>query len=269
LLEHDVAVEFFRMVVAAAREVKLTSDQHFTVDGMLIGAWASLTSLRPNGEQPTDRTPPDDPGNPRVDFHGERRQNATHQSTTDPEARLAKKGAGTEARLCYSAHALMENRNTILIDLQVEPAAGYAERRWRPGDGRSALAGRRRITVGGDKRYDTRNFVESCRAQPHAARGAELGADGWFRARRPHRPPAGLRRQPVDSQTGRRNLRLDEDHRRAPAHTLSRPPAGADACLHGRRFLQPIENCQAQWGARMKPTPATMLHRPLPLCDSA
>ena len=111
LLEHDVAGEFFRTVVAEARELKLTSDEHFTVDGTLIEAWASLKSFRPKGEQPSDRTPPDDPGNPSVDFHGERRQNATHQSTTDPEARLAKKGAGKEARLCYTESVLMENRN--------------------------------------------------------------------------------------------------------------------------------------------------------------
>src|SRR5277367_393638 len=99
LLDHDVAGEFFRTVVAAARELKLTSDEHFTVDGTLIEAWASLKSFRPKGEKPSDRTPPDDPGNPSVNFHGERRQNATHQSTTDPDARLAKKGAGKEAKL--------------------------------------------------------------------------------------------------------------------------------------------------------------------------
>ena len=85
LLAHDVAGEFFRTVVAEARELKLTSDEHFTVDGTLIEAWASLKSFRPKGEQPGDRTPPDDPGNPSVDFHGERRHNATHQSTTDPK----------------------------------------------------------------------------------------------------------------------------------------------------------------------------------------
>jgi hypothetical protein len=84
LLEHDVAGEFFRTVVAEACALRLTSDEHFTVDGTLIEAWASLKSLRPKGEKPGDRTPPDDPGNPSVDFHGERRQNATHQSTTDP-----------------------------------------------------------------------------------------------------------------------------------------------------------------------------------------
>jgi transposase len=172
LLEHDVAGEFFRTVVAEARELRLTSDEHFTVDGTLIEAWASLKSLRPKGEKPSDHATPDDPGNPSVDFHGERRQNATHQSTTDPEARLAKKSAGKEAKLCYSAHALMENRNTILIDFQVEPADGGAERRAALAMVAARLSGGRRITVGGDKGYDTHDFVESCRAlkvTPHVA----------------------------------------------------------------------------------------------------
>jgi transposase len=129
LLEHDVAGEFFRTVVAEARELKLTSDKHFTVDGTLIEAWASLKSFRPKSEQPGDRTPPDDPGNPSVNFHGERRRNATHQSTTDPEARLAKKGTGKEDRLCYTESVLMENRKGIMIDLRVGQASGGVARR--------------------------------------------------------------------------------------------------------------------------------------------
>lgn len=171
LLKHDVAGEFFRTVVAEARELKLTSDEHFTVDGTLIEAWASLKSLRHKGEQPTDRTPPDDPGNPSVDFHGQRRQNATHQSTTDPEARLAKKGAGKEARLCYTESVLMENRNGIVIDLRVGQATGRAEREHGLAM-LQELGGARRITVAGDKGYDTEEFVASCRAlnvTPHVA----------------------------------------------------------------------------------------------------
>src|SRR5271168_1273199 len=170
LLEHDVAGEFFRTVVAEARELRLTSDEHFTVDGTLIEAWASLKSFKRKDQSPTET--PDDPGNPSVNFHGQRRQNATHQSTTDPEAKLAKKGAGKEAKLCYSAHALMENRNTILIDFQVEPADGYAERRAAIAMVGASLPGRQQITLGGDKGYDTRDFVESCRAlkvTPHVA----------------------------------------------------------------------------------------------------
>ena len=127
LLEHEVAGEFFRAVVEQARRLNLLSDEHFTVDGTLVEAWASLKSFK--RKDGGSGEPPDDPSNPTVNFRGERRTNATHQSTTDPEARLARKGPGKEARLCYSANALMENRNTILIDLQVEPADGYAERR--------------------------------------------------------------------------------------------------------------------------------------------
>ena len=127
LLEHAVAGEFFRAVVAQARGLNLLSDEHFTVDGTLVEAWASLKSFKRKDAGPSE--PPDDPGNPTVNFRGERRTNATHQSTTDPEAKLARKGPGKEARLCYSANALMENRHTLLIDFQVEPADGYAERR--------------------------------------------------------------------------------------------------------------------------------------------
>ena len=170
LLEHEIAGEFFRAVVEQARALKLLSEEHFTVDGTLVEAWASLKSFRRKDAGPSGS--PDDPGNPTVNFHGERRSNATHQSTTDPEAMLAKKGAGKEARLCYSANALMENRNTILIDFQVEPADGTAERRAAVAMADERLSGQRRITIGGDKGYDSRDFVASCRAlkvTPHVA----------------------------------------------------------------------------------------------------
>jgi hypothetical protein len=123
-------------------------------------------------------------GNPTVNFHGQRRSNVTHQSTTDPQARLAKKGAGKEAKLFYSAHALMENRNTILVDFQVEPADGYAERRAAIAMVDERLAGRRRITLGGDKGYDTRLRRSLPHAYRHSARGLQLGARRWLCARR-------------------------------------------------------------------------------------
>src|SRR5229473_960242 len=171
LLAHEVAGEFFRAVVEQARGLKLLSDEHFTVDGTLVEAWASLKSFKRKEAGPS--APPDDPGNPTVNFHGERRSNATHQSTTDPEAQLAKKGAGKEAKLCYSANALMENRNALLVDFQVEPADGYAERRAAIAMLETALPGSRRITLGADKGYDTSDFVADCRAltvTPHVAR---------------------------------------------------------------------------------------------------
>src|SRR5712692_3107453 len=109
LLDHNVAQQFFDEIVLAASRLDLLSDEHFTVDGTLIEAAASLKSFRPKDQPPSDE-PPDDPGNPTVNFHGQKRSNATHQSTTDPDARLAKKGKGKEARLSFMAHALMENR---------------------------------------------------------------------------------------------------------------------------------------------------------------
>jgi transposase len=170
LLKHDVAGEFFRAVVEQARGGRLLSHEHFTVDGTLIDAWASLKSFKKSSDDRRD--PPDDPGNPTVNFHGERRSNATHASTTDPESKLMRKGRGREARLSYAAHALMENRNGLLVDFRVTQATGVAER-----EAALAMIDARKerdapITLGADKGYDTHDFVEECRAMnviPHVA----------------------------------------------------------------------------------------------------
>jgi hypothetical protein len=144
------------------------SDEHFTVEGTLIEAWASQKSFKP---QTTPSPLPEDPGNPTVDFRGERRTNATHVSTTDPAARLYQKAVGQEAKLCFRGHVLMENRNGLVVDAMVTPATGTAERE-------AALAlseaqvPPRRITLGGDKNYDTHPFVQDLRARqvtPHVA----------------------------------------------------------------------------------------------------
>ena len=172
LLEHQVGQQLFDEVVAEAHERDLLSDEHFTVDGTLIEAAASLKSFKPRDGDPPPMTD-DDPGNPSVDFHGERRANATHQSTTDPEARLFRKGKGKEAKLVFMAHALMENRNGMLADFQVSQATGTAERDVVPG----LLDGARERwfhprTVGGDKNYDTRDCVAAMRKRgvtPHVA----------------------------------------------------------------------------------------------------
>ncbi len=124
LLEHRVGQQLFDEVVAEAHERNLLSDEHFTVEGTLIEAAASF---RKRDGGPTDASD-DDPGNPSVDFHGERRSNATHRSTTDQEARLFRKGKGKEAKLVFMAHALMENRNGLLAEFQVTQATGRAER---------------------------------------------------------------------------------------------------------------------------------------------
>jgi transposase len=161
LLEGDVAHAFFDQVLAQACERNLLSDEHFTVDGTLIEAWAGQKSFKHKTPE-TPPSPPDDPGNPSIDFRGERRTNATHASTTDPEARLYKKATGQEAKLAYVGHVLMENRHGLVVDSRVTQATGTAERE-------AALAmveavpGRHRITLGADKNYDTRDFVRELR----------------------------------------------------------------------------------------------------------
>jgi transposase len=172
LLEHVVALQFFDAVVQQANALGLLSDEHFTVDGTLIEAAASLKSFRPKDTPPSDE-PPDDPGNPTVNFRGEKRSNATHQSTTDPEARLAKKGRGFEAKLAFMGHALMENRHGLLVDFQLTPATGTAERDVVPQllyDAR--LRGFHPRTLGADKAYDARECVATVREHqvtPHVA----------------------------------------------------------------------------------------------------
>lgn len=172
LLEHDVGRGLFDLVVGQAHEQGLLSDEHFTVDGTLIEAAASLKSFKPRDGEPP-RTTDADPGNPTVDFHGEKRTNATHQSTTDPAARLAKKG-GTAARLSYLGHALMENRHGLVVDFQITAATGTAERDVvGPLLDRARERGFHPTTLGADKGYDTHACVADLEARgvsPHIAR---------------------------------------------------------------------------------------------------
>jgi transposase len=168
LLDGDVAREFLCEVVRQAQEKNLTSDEHFTVDGTLVEAWAGLKSFqRKDGKT----NPPDDPGNPTIDFHGEKRSNQTHESTTDPDALLARKGSGKEAKLSYNGNLLIENRNALIITTELFQANGTAER-----DAAlvmlEQLSGTNRVTVGADKAYDTKDFVAECRnlqVTPHVA----------------------------------------------------------------------------------------------------
>ena len=179
LMAHDVAGQFFRAVVEQARTAKLMSSDHFTVDGTLIEAAASLKSFKKKDGSDDKKAPPDDPGNPSVDFHGEKRSNETHESSTDPDAKLARKSNGTTAKLSYSAHALMENRNGLLVDFQMDVADGYAERRAALEMIDNSLPGSSRITVGFDKGYDTRDLVEGCRERnvtPHVAQKKRYSA---------------------------------------------------------------------------------------------
>jgi len=152
LLEADVARVFLNEVVEQAKAKGWASNEHFTVDGTLLDAWASLKSFQPKEGKRTP--PPDDPGNPTVNFHGEKRSNQTHESTTDPDARLARKGNGKEAKLSYTGNLLTENRNGLIVRTELLPATGTAER-----DAGLTMvqqvAGAGRVTLGRDKGYDT------------------------------------------------------------------------------------------------------------------
>ena len=169
LLTGDIAEKFFAEVLALAHAGDLLSDEHFSVDGTLIEAWASQKSFQRKDQNPTP--PPQDPGNPTVNFHGEQRRNDTHESTTDPEARLARKSAGHESKLAYCGNVLIENRNGLVVDTELVACSGTAER-----DAALRMAeripGEHRVTVGGDKGYDTRGFVEQMRERkvtPHVS----------------------------------------------------------------------------------------------------
>ncbi len=171
LLEHEVAQRFHDGVVAQAEKRGLVSKEHFSVDGTLVEAWASLKSFRPKEEKREEREPPDDKGNPSVDFHGEKRSNETHESTTDPEAKLARKSDGQTAKLSYSMNGVMENKTGLLVAVRLEAATGTAERESAL-DMLGSLGGSSRITLGADKGYDTKDFVRECRflnVTPHVA----------------------------------------------------------------------------------------------------
>ena len=167
LLAGDIASAFFDAVRQQAHDAGLLSDEHFTVDGTLLEAWAGLKSFRRKDEGPTP--PPDDPGNPTVNFHGESRRNDTHQSTSDPDAMLARKGNGQEAKLAYAGHVVLDNRHGLVANVCVTAATGTAERE-------AALLLLADVadtgTVGGDKGFDVASFVAAVRAlglTPHVA----------------------------------------------------------------------------------------------------
>jgi transposase len=169
LLRGEIAEQFFAGVLDQARGHELLSDEHFTVDGTLLEAAASLKSFKSKDE--TDEPPPDDPGNPTVNFHGQKRSNETHQSTTDPDSMLCRKGKGKEAKLGYAGHLLMENRNGLAVSACVTRATGTAERDAAL-DFAEEMSGNGRVTLGGDKNYDTHDFVKDLRelqVTPHVA----------------------------------------------------------------------------------------------------
>jgi hypothetical protein len=187
LLEGDIAAKFLGAILSQPKVKRLLSTDHFSVDGTLIEAWASIKSFKPkDGPRGDHGEPPSDGGgrNVEADFHGERRSNETHASTTDPDARLYKKGKGKEAKLCFMGHGLMENRHGLLVDAYLTEASGYAERvaalhMIEPFADRSQA-----ITLGADKAYDTKDFVKDLRSMkvtPHVAQninGRRSAIDG-------------------------------------------------------------------------------------------
>ena len=173
LLEGVVSEQFFSLIVEQARGKRLLSDEHFTVDGTLIEAWAGQKSFQRKHKErdPLSPPPPDRGGNPTVDWHKEKRSNETHQSTTDPLARLFKKTRGAEARLGYLGHVLTQNRNGLVVDVRLTRATGTAERDAAV----EMMAGKpagKKVTLGGDRGYDTFGFVSRLREMnvtPHVA----------------------------------------------------------------------------------------------------
>jgi transposase len=173
LLDHEIADRFFAAVVGQAKLRRYLSSEHFSVDGTLLEAWASHKSFQP--KDGPGRKPPRAGRNAEVSFHGERRSNETHQSTTDPEARLARKSNATAAKLCYTGHLLMEHRNALIVDAELTEATGYAERATALEMLERLPPKKRRRTVAGDKGYDTKDFVADVRElgfTPHIAPNA-------------------------------------------------------------------------------------------------
>ena len=166
----DIATRFLAAVLDQPRVKKLLSTEHFTVDGTLIEAWASLKSFKPRDG--SDEPPAGGGRNAEADFHGKKRSNETHVSTTDPDARLYRKGPGKEAKLCFIGHGLMENRHGLLVDACLTPADGHAERVAALAMIEPRADRPRAITLGADKAYDAEDFVNELRSMtvtPHVA----------------------------------------------------------------------------------------------------
>ena len=175
MLNGRIAERIFAKIVERAREASLLSDEHFTVDGTLVEAWAGHKSFKPKGSRGSSDS--GDPGNPTVDFRGQKRSNKTHESTTDPDARLYRKSLGKESKLCFAAHVLMDNRHGLAVDARLTEANPRGE--WEAAlDMVGELRGTKRCTLGADKGYDTSGFVERLRelnVTPHVAAKKE----GW------------------------------------------------------------------------------------------
>ena len=192
LLEGEVAAKLLSAVLSQPRVKRLLSTDHFSVDGTLIQAWASMKSFKPKD----GAEPPNEGGgrNREADFHGQKRSNDTHASTTDPEARLYRKGQGKEAKLCFMGHALMENRNGLVVDACLTPADGHAERVAALHMIEPRADRPQPVTLGADKAYDAEDFVNELRAmnaRPHVAQNTN-GRSSAIDGRTTRHPGYGL-----------------------------------------------------------------------------
>ena len=192
LIAGEIAAKFLAAVLSQARVKALLSDEHFSVDGTLVDAWASMKSFRPKDRPDDDNSGDGSPPagrNAERNFRGEKRSNETHASTTDPDAKLYRKGNGQSSRLCFMGHVLMENRNALIVDAALTRAGGMAEREAALAmlDRRPSGAGarRRRITLAGDKAFDVRSFIEDLRERavtPHIAIDGNVRVSGTPRS---------------------------------------------------------------------------------------
>ena len=256
LLEAEVSGQLLAGVIQHHKVGGLLSRDHFSVDGTLIEAWASMKSFRPKGE---DDGAGGSGRNAERDFHGEKRSNATHASTTDPDARLYRKGNGRESKLCYMGHALTENRHGLAVGGGVTIASGTAEReaaldlidRHRPVESRG---GRRRITVGGDKGFDVADFVEELRHRkvtPHIAVQDHVTKTGKRRktkidGRTTRHPGYGVSQRCRKRIEG--GLRLGQDERGIEQDQIPGPPPGRRFVHPGLGRLQPRPTTQTAGG---------------------
>ena len=246
LLEHDVAGRFFAAVVEQARKAKLMSDEHFTVDGTLIEAWASLKSFRPKGEEQAEAA--GRPGQPDRQLPRREAQQRDARVDDGPGGAAGAEGHSKEAKLSYSAHALMENRNGLLVDFQRRAATALpsAARHWRCSSGSSQRIAARSPSAA--TRATTRELHRGLpRARRHAARGADVGRAPELRDRRPDGAAPGLRHQPAHPEARRGDLRLDEDGRRLPQDAVPRPSQDA---ARRRTSSEPPTTCSESRGYR-------------------
>ena len=237
LLDGDVAVKFLAGVLAQPQVKTLLSGEHFSVDGTLLEAWASTKSFRPkDGSGP----PPDAGRNGEQDFHGQKRSNETHASTTDPDARLYRKGHGKEAKLCFMGHALMENRHGLIVGAVATRASGHAERLAALHLVKPHAERARPVTLGGDKGFDTQDFVAELREINDPACGPERQRPA-LGDRRPHHPSPRLCHQPAYPQADRGGLRLGQDRCRTAQGATPRTAQDRLAVhlCHGRRQSRP------------------------------